>query len=217
VDLEAFARELPRLFEDFPRSPHPRDRLLRSVQEGVRGLSAENNLALVNLAARCLEPGESYVEVGVWQGRSLIAAGLGNDTVDLVGIDTFRFREGSRKELLENLRRFEVDRAALLEGDAVELLRAGALAGRSVGVYYYDAAHKYQTQLDALRLVEPQLAERALMIVDDSDWREVGAATRDYVAGQPNARILLEIEGSGRGQPQWWEGTQLLCWERLSG
>jgi methyltransferase family protein len=217
VDLEAFARELPRLFEDFPRSPHPRDRLLRSVQEGVRGLSAENNLALVNLAARFLEPGESYVEVGVWQGRSLIAAGLGNDTADLVGIDTFRFREGSREELRENLRRFEVDRAALLEGDALELLRAGALAGRSVGVYYYDAAHDYQTQLDALRLVEPQLAGRALMIVDDSDWREVRAATRDYVAGQPNARILLEIEGSGRGQPQWWEGTQLLAWEGLPG
>jgi protein O-GlcNAc transferase len=215
VDLEAFARELPRLFEDFPRSPHPRDRLLRSVQEGVRGLSAENNLALVNLAARFLEPGESYVEVGVWQGRSLIAAGLGNDTADLVGIDTFRFREGSREELLENLRRFEVDRAALLEGDALELLRAGALAGRSVGVYYYDAAHNYQSQLDALRLVEPQLAGRALMIVDDSDWLEVGAATRDYVAGQPNARILLEIEGSGRGQPQWWEGAQLVSWERL--
>jgi predicted O-methyltransferase YrrM len=215
VNLDAFTRELPRLFDDFPRSPHPRDRLLRAVQEGVRGLSAENNLALVNLAARCLEADESYVEVGVWQGRSLIAAGLRNDGVDLVGIDTFQFREGSREDLLDNLRRFGVERAQLLEGDVLELLRAEALAGRKVGVFYYDAAHRYRTQLEALRLAESQLAERALIIVDDSDWEEVGAATRDYVAGQPNARMLLEIEGSGKGQPQWWEGAQLVSWERV--
>ena len=86
MHLDAFARELPLLFEDFPRSRHPCDRCFRAVLEAVPGLAAENNLALLNLAVSLLEPGESYVEVGTWKGRSLIAAALGNDA-DLVGID----------------------------------------------------------------------------------------------------------------------------------
>jgi len=217
VHLDAFARELPLLFEDFPRSRHPCDRRFRAVLEAVPGLAAENNLALLNLAVSLLEPGESYVEVGIWKGRSLIAAALGNDA-DLVGIDDFSFRDGRREELTGNLARFGIEGVTVLVGDAFRLLPEGALAGRRVGVYYYDAAHGYRAQLEGLRLIEPYLAERALLVVDDSDWKEVREATRDYLAGQPSARLLLEIEGSSHGQPQWWEGVQLIAWEpRLAG
>ena len=111
-----------------------------------------------------------------------------------------------------NLERFGVSGATILEGDALELLRGGALAGRSVGVFYYDACHDYEAQLEALRLVEPYLAEPALVIVDDSDWPRVQNAVRDYLAGQPRARLLVEIAGSTHGQPQWWEGMQVLAW-----
>jgi hypothetical protein len=217
MNLEAFEHELPTLFDDFPRSPHPRDRRFWPVLEAVPGLACENNLALVNLAVSLLEPGESYVEVGAWKGRSLIAAGLGNEGADLVGIDNFAFRDGSRAELVANLERFGVEGVTVLEGDAFELLESEALGSRRAGVYYYDAAHGYEAQLAGLELAEGHLAAAALVIVDDSDWKEVAAATRDYLANQPNARLLLEIAGSSRGQPQWWEGVQLIAWERPAG
>ncbi len=93
---------------------------------------------------------------------------------------------------------------------------AGALAGRTVGVYYYDAAHSHEAQLEGLRMIEPYLAEPALLVVDDSDWEQVGRATRDYLAAQPRARLLLEIPGKTRGLPHWWEGVQVLAWSRGS-
>lgn len=212
MDVERFLPALTNAFDAFPRSEHPRDRRIAEVLEAVPGLARENNLALLNVAASLLEPEESYVEMGTYKGTSLIAAMLGNNG-DFVGIDNFSFSNGSREELAANLERFGCTHAEILEGDAFELLRRGALAARRIGVYYYDNGHEYQQHLDGLRLVEPHLASPALMIVDDSDWERVSRATADYLEGQPRARLLLEIDGNTRGQPWWWEGVQVLAWQ----
>lgn len=211
MDPERFARELPRLFDDYPRSEHPRDRRFAPILAEVGGLACENNLALLNLAASLLEEGESYVEVGSYKGLSLIAAMLGNEG-DFVGIDDFSMGEGGGELLEANLHRYGLSGYTLLEGDAYKLLRAGALGGRRVGVYYYDAAHDYESQFEALRLVEPYLVEGTLLIVDDTDWKQVARAMRHYRARQPRARLLIELAGKDRGQPWWWEGVQVLRW-----
>jgi predicted O-methyltransferase YrrM len=211
MDAERFARELPRLFADFPRSEHPRDRRFAPILADVGGLARENNLALLNLAASLLGTGESYVEIGSFKGLSLIAAMLGN-AGDFVGIDDFSLGEGSRPRLEANLGRYGFAGYTILEGDAFRLLRQGALGERRVGVYYYDAAHDYRSQVRGLRLIEPYLAEEALLIVDDTDWPQVARAMRDYIAGQPRVEPLLTLEGKDRGQPWWWEGVEVLRW-----
>ena len=214
MDVERFAAELPRLFDDFPDSEHPSGRRFDDVVAGVPNLACENNLALVNLAASLLDEGETYVELGTYHGASLIAAMRGNEAHDFVAIDNFSIgpvsvRERSnppatREALDANLTRFAAEGAAIVEGDALELLERGALEGLRVGVFYYDAAHSYEAHLRALQLVEPYLADRALLIVDDTDWDDVGRATRDYLAGQPRARLLFDIPGKDRGLPGWW-------------
>jgi predicted O-methyltransferase YrrM len=211
VDADRFARELPRLFARYPRSKSPRDRRFAPILEDVGGLAKENNLALLNLAASLLAPGESYVEVGSFKGLSLIAAMLGN-AGDFVGIDNFSLGGGSRKQLEANLRRHGLGGHTILEGDAFRLLAGGALGDRRVGVYYYDAAHDYGSQVRGLRLIEPYLADHALLIVDDTDWEQVARALRDYLASQPRAELLVKLDGKDLGQPWWWEGVQVLRW-----
>jgi protein O-GlcNAc transferase len=212
VDADRFLRELPALFDDFPRSEHPRDRRFAPVLE-VENLASENVLALLNLAASCLGPDEAYVEVGVFHGASLIAAMLGNEGHRFLAVDSFAF-EGSGLEKVEaNLERFGLPRPELHVGDAFELVPEGALNGTRVGVWYYDAAHDYDSQVEGLRIAEPLLVPGALVILDDTDWTDVERAIDDYLAGQPRARRLLTIEGKGRGFPQWWEGMQVLVWE----
>lgn len=213
MDAERFLRELPALFDDFPRSEHPRDRRFADVLERLGGLACENNLALLNLAASLLDPGECYVEVGSFKGTSLVATMLGNEAKEFVSIDDFSLGEGSRAQLEANLRAFGLEPPAILEGDAFELLRGGALDGRSVGAYYYDAGHSYEQQLDGLRLVERHLAPGALVIVDDTDWEQVERALVDYLAAQPRARRLLAVDGKDRGRPWWWEGMVAFVWE----
>jgi protein O-GlcNAc transferase len=212
LDVERFERGLHEIFADFPSSTEPRGRRFTRILEEVPGLARENNLALLNLAASLLEPGESYVEVGVWNATSLIAAMVGNEG-DFVGIDDFSFRDASPEQVQRNLERFGLEGATILEGDAFALIPSGALGERRVAVYYYDAGHEYKQQLEGLRMIEPYLAERALLIVDDTDWEQVEAATRDYLKHQPRARLLVWIPGKSKGFPAWWEGVQVLAWE----
>ena len=221
MDVERFAVELPGLFDEFPRSPRPRGRRFDDIVDGIPNLSTENVLALLNLAASLREPGESYVEVGTYYGASLIAAMRDNDG-DFVAIDRFAFPAlevrdrqlpaASRAGLEESLQRFGAQRATILEGDAFEVLEGGTLGDRRVGVYYYDGPHDYDSQVRGLRAVEPWLARRALLIVDDHDWDDVSRGTRDYLAAQPRARLLFEIPGEGGDLPQWWDGVAVLDW-----
>ena len=213
MDSDRFLAELPKLFDDYPRSEHPVDRRFQPVAEEVENLARENNLALLNLAAACLGDGEAYVEVGVYHGASLVSAMLGNDGKRFVGIDSFEFREATLEKVEANLARFGLPRPELVVGDAFELVPAGALGDISIGVWYYDASHSYEAQLEGLRIAEPLLAPGALVVVDDTDWDDVARAMDDYLAEQPRARRLLTLDGKDRGAPQWWEGMQVLRWE----
>lgn len=222
MNPDRFAAELPALFDDYPSSEHPSGRRFDDVVSSVPNLATENTLAAVNLAASLLDPGESYVEAGTFMGASLIAAARDNEGADLVAIDNFSFGpmkvkgrdlpRASRAALETNLHRFGVTGATILEGDTVDVLGSGALDDRRIGVFYYDACHDTDVTKQALRLVEPSLADPALVIVDDSDWTEVERAVEDYLAAQPRARMLFEIEGDSAGRPWWWEGMAVLAW-----
>jgi protein O-GlcNAc transferase len=213
VDSGRFLRELPGLFEEFPNSEHPRDGRFAPIIEQVENLASENVLALLNLATSCLGADEAYVEVGVYHGASLIAAMLGNEEGRFVGIDSFGFRDASLEKVEQNLERFAAGRPELLVGDAFELVPGGALGDTRVGLWYYDAAHDYDSQVEGLRIAEPLLAPGALMIVDDTDWVDVERALADYLEAQPRARRIITIDGKDRGFPQWWEGMQVLAWD----
>ena len=208
-----FLEELPRLFEDFPASEHPIDRRFAPIAEEVENLACENNLALLNVAAACLEGDEAYVEIGVFHGASLIAAMLGNEGKRFVGIDSFAFRDASLDRVHANLARFDLVPPEIVVGDAFELVPTGALGDVSIGVWYYDAAHSYEAQLEGLRIAEPLLVSGALGIVDDADWDDVARAMDDYIVEQPRARRLLTVDGKERGSPKWWEGMQVLVWD----
>lgn len=213
MDADRFLERLPGLFEDFPRSEHPVDRRFAPVAEEVENLARENNLALLNLAAGCLEGEEAYVEVGVFHGASLIAAMLGNEDKEFVGVDSFGFRDATLEKVEANLARFGLTPPTILVGDAFELVPAGALGDTAIGVWYYDASHEYESQLEGLRIAEPFLVPGALIVVDDTDWDDVSRAMDDYLASQPRARRILALDGKDRGAPQWWEGMQVLVWD----
>ena len=213
MDSARFLEELPRLFDDYPRSEHPRDRRFASVADDVENFARENNLALINLAASCLGEGEAYVEIGVFHGASLIAAMLGNEGKRFIGVDSFVFRDTSLEKVQANLARYGLDVPEILVGDAFEIVPAGGLGEPEVGVWYYDAAHAFEAQVAGLRIAEPFLVPGALVIVDDTDWDDVERALDAYLQAQPRARRVLTIEGSTRGAPQWWEGMQVLVWD----
>jgi hypothetical protein len=201
MDVDRFLRVLPEQLEDVSR--------FEEILDAVPGLAKPNNLALLNVAAGCLAPGESYVEVGTFRGTSLVSAAVGNDA-DFVALDNWSMGDGSREQLVRNLGRYKIE-ATLLEGDAFETLRGNALDGKTIGAYYYDNGHEYEQQLDGMRLAERYLASPALVIVDDTDWERVERAVDDYLVEQPRATEIYRADGKESGHPEWWEGMRVLC------
>ena len=125
---------------------------------------------------------------------------LGNEGKRFVGIDSFGFRDASAREGRARTSRGSGSRRPeILVGDAFELVPGGALDDIPVGVWYYDAAHSYEAQVEGLRIAEPLLAPGALVIVDDTDWDDVARAMDDYLAEQPRARRILTIDGKSPG------------------
>jgi len=211
MDPERFIAELSELFDDFPNSDRPRGARYDDIVDAVENLSTENNLALLNCAARMLEPGESYVEVGSYQGASLIGAMRGNEDKEFVAID--RFEWASRQRFDANLERFAVSGATVIEGDAFEVLESELLDGRQIGAMFWDADHSRDGQLRGLRDVEPRLAPGALVICDNADRPNVGKAIDDWLLEQPRALSLLELPGRTRGMPWWHDGIRVCRWE----
>jgi predicted O-methyltransferase YrrM len=202
ADIDRFLRELPRQLADVSR--------FEAILEDVPGLAKPNNLALLNVAARCLGEGEHYVEVGTFRGTSLISAMQGSGDGLFVAIDDWSLGDGSNEQLVSNLDRYGL-RATIMDGDAFATLRRGIPS--PVGVYYYDNGHEYEQQLDGMRLAEPYLSSPALVIVDDTDWERVERAVDDYLAAQPRAREIYTVGGKDRGHPEWWEGMRVIRWE----
>jgi predicted O-methyltransferase YrrM len=218
MDLEGFQAALPGLFGGDLRADHPVDRRFREVVADVAGMATEHKLALLNLAAAHLEPGEAYLEVGTFKGLSLIGAMLGNEGRRFYAIENFlefNLAGQARDELEGNLARWVGSgRARLLEGDCFDLLRSGAALEEPVGVYFYDGAHGRLPHYLALGVAERWLADRALVVIDDASWPIVSQPTDRYLAAHPGYRLLFDLAAEHEEDPRWWNGIRVYAFER---
>ena len=209
---DAFLRDLPGLFDDYPRSAEPLDRRYRPVLDEVDGLSEENNVALLGLAAVRLDAGEVYLEAGSHKGRSLIAATLGN----AAGRTDRRLQVGG----LEPRPTSRPTWRASVSPSASPSMRAtprtcstaASSTASSVGVFFYDAGHSTDETLGSMRVRPPLPGAEALIVIDDADWERVRLAIDRFLAEEPRARLAERIGGRDEGQPQWWAGMDLLAW-----
>jgi predicted O-methyltransferase YrrM len=219
MDLEAFQAALPAVFAGDLGADQPVDRRFRDLLADVPGMATENKLALLNVAAANLGPGEAYLEVGSFKGLSLIGAMLGNEERRFYAIENFlEFSldgEATRAELLDNLARWVGPRRAqLLEGDCFDLLRRSSPLHEPVGVYFYDGAHGRLPHYLALGVAERWLSDRALVVVDDASWPIVRRATDRYLAAHPGYRLLFDLPAEHEEDPRWWNGVRVYAFER---
>ena len=107
ADLEGFVTALPDLWDGDPAiADFPRDRRFEGLLAEVGGQAVENKLAVLNLAAQYLEPGEVYLEAGAFRGVSICAAALGNSDKQFVTVDNFSQFGGPEEECRTNIARW---------------------------------------------------------------------------------------------------------------
>jgi protein O-GlcNAc transferase len=218
MDHQRFAQTLPALYHDWG-TPHvrPRDERFAELLSSVGGMTTPSVLQLLNHAVAHLAADESYAEVGCFRGSTLVGALTGQSAFALAADNFSEFDPDgtNRAALAANLRRSGLEsRVRFYEEDCERFLlgRAGDPDAR-VGVYFYDGAHDYRSQLMGLLLAVPLLARRALVVVDDANWPEVRQGTRDFLAARPEARLLLDLPTPGNRHPSFWNGLLVLAWD----
>ena len=214
MDADRFLAELPQLFDDYPRSEHPIDRRFAADRRRGREPRAREQPRAAQPRCRAASKERRHTS------RSACSTALASSrrcsaTSESGSSESTASRSGMRRSrrCTRISRGIGLDPPELIVGDAFELVPGGALGDLAIGVWYYDAAHSYEAQVEGLRIAEPLLVPGALVIVDDTDWDDVARAMDDYLAQQPRARRILTIDGKSRGAPQWWEGMQVLVWD----
>ncbi len=221
MDVAGFAADLPAAFGGDLQAEHPVDRRFARVVDTVPGMTTEHTLTLLNLAVGRMAPGEIYLEVGSYRGRSLVGAMLGRDGTRAVAIESFR-EFGTDPDEATAAVRATLDAfgcaagVRLVRGDAFRLL-GPAPAAPAVGVYFYDGAHSRVAQYLGLAMAEPLFAESALVVVDDASWRQVDAATRRYVERHAGYRLLFDLVAERDFDPRWCNGVKVFGWQRPPG
>jgi predicted O-methyltransferase YrrM len=208
---QAFVEALPSLWDGDPAcADHPRDRRFRALLDDLGGMATENKLALLNLAASFLDPGEVYLEIGTYLGTSVVAAAMDNDG-RFVAVDNYSQFGGPEATCRENIRRYAGEKVMLVNRDAWEFL--DSFRGR-VGVYFYDAGHTFRDQWRALERIEPHLSDDAVVVIDDASHWPVRRANTDFTKHRPQFERVRHFSSAVNGEPRWWNGVDVYRYER---
>lgn len=223
MNYQKFIQHLPNLYENWNQnSILPKSRQFDRVLQEVEGMSTTNVMQLLNFAVECMDLNEVYCEVGCFQGLTLIGSLLEHPNTIAYAVDNFSEFDPSGKNLEKldaNLTTFNLkEQVCFCNQNFEEFFFELKLmqAADKIGVYFYDGAHDYRSQLLGLLLAKPFLADQALIIVDDSNWHTVKQANWDFIATHPQCHLLLDIQTPGDGHETFWNGIQVLSWDSNS-
>lgn len=183
------------------------------VISNLHCMSTPRVYAILNAIVSCMDPEEFYLEVGTYQGGSLISALLGN-TARAIGVDSFEeFTQTNNFDLTRsNLDRFGIgDRATLVNANFRSFFASFAMKHDRIGVYYYDGAHGYEVQLAGMEAAWQFLSPGALIVVDDFSYPEVQLAVNQFIANHINdIKPLFVFDPIHSTDETWWNGCVVL-------
>jgi hypothetical protein len=201
---------------------------IRGAEEGVldsgpnqvvSGFAGDKLTGLIQRLTRAI--GQDYLEVGVFQGSSLLNTAFCNPEIHCYGIDNFSqfdARGENERAVRERADLLGVKNFTLINKDFEVGLRE--FQGK-VGVYFIDGPHDYRSQLMCLIYGASILATNGCMIVDDANYAHVRQATRDFLVAFPEYKLVFEAytdchprnmspEQLAEARGGWWDGVHLI-------
>jgi hypothetical protein len=180
----------------------------------VAGMSSPKVCSFLNRLVAQMPANERYLEVGTWQGLTLLSAAYQNVEKVCIACDKFRFWGRwtgpgwrARRSFYSNLRRYR-DRCAYIDfhHTTCERLFAQKMVQAPIGVYFFDGDHSEAGTCFGISAAGAVLSDHAVVLVDDWNMSGVRAgAQRGLSAG--GLRILWQRELQGdHTKNGWWNG-----------
>jgi len=204
--------------------------LLQEYDESIlTGYSGKKLVACMQRLANLWNAADDacYLEVGVFQGLTLLSVAAANPQLACFGIDNFAFFDPDGKNhglVLERQAKLKAGNAKIINLDYEDALeRLGDhILDKKVAVYFVDGPHDYRSQLMCLELALPYLRDDAVIIIDDCNYNDVRQANRDFLITHPEFALLFEAytpchpfnmteQQTADARSGWWNGVNILA------
>lgn len=197
-------------------------------QDILTGFSGEKVIGLLQRFSTVFSDVENacYLEVGVFQGLTLLSVANACPSISCYGIDNFAQFDKDKKNysiILKRKKELGVKNARLINQDYENALSHlhKYIRDQKVGVYFVDGPHDYRSQLMCLELILPYLHEKALIIIDDCNYLHIRQANYDFLVTHPEYKLLFETytrchpnhmtpEENQEVRKGWWNGINVL-------
>ena len=196
--------------------------------DGLDGLSGLKTVGALQRLVKLIssDPSACYLEIGVFQGLTLVSASLEAPDMPCLGIDNFATLDPESQNLSvveDRVRRFKATNATLINADFEEALERldEHLDGRKVSVYFIDGPHDYRSQIVCLLSALRHLHDNSVILIDDANYPDVRQSTRDFLVGYPEFKMIFEAYSPDhpanmsdaerkRWEDGWLNGIQVL-------
>lgn len=222
MDYQQFLHQLPNFSENGmtqinSSSNSPLQTVFDQLSEQKTTISV---LQLLNAAVHHLEAEEIYCQVGCFPEALLVGALFNHPetiayTVDNLA-DTHHI-ENPLEKLSDSLEQFEIaEQVIFCEQEVSEFVTdLNTFAPETnIGVYFYNGSPDYRSVFLSLLLILPFLGERAIIILNNSNWSSVQQACRDFLATQPHSQLLLNLPTPHAHYPTFGNGLQVISWDQ---
>jgi len=141
---------------------------------------------LINWFVEQMPADQCYLDIGTWQGFSLISGAVGNAGKQCIGVDDFSQTDGFT-ELINNIVPYK--NIFFWRGSYQKYFQQHT---KPIGVYHYDADHREDCQCYALMLARPFYQPGSIIIVDDWNWKHVKDGTNNFLKWNRDFKIVFE-------------------------
>lgn len=176
------------------------------------GMTSPRVKGLLNRCVAALPDNEAYLEIGCWQGASLISALMGNPKATAYACDAFCefLNENPRVRFTENRQKYagRIPDFTFFEMNCFELAKRERPFEKPIGAYFYDGHHSEESQMRAITEFGPFLAKSSIVIVDDWNMAEVRTGTwRGIDSLRPKNMWFRELPARHNGDVEnFWHG-----------
>ena len=167
-----------------------------------------------------------YLEIGVFQGLTLLSNANFNKNAMCIGIDNFSLfnKDGNNKKIVEErINKLDINNVKLIDMDFDDALDnfENLLKGKKVGVFFIDGAHDYRSQLISLLKIKRFLSDECVIIIDDANYAHVRQATKDFLASESDFKMICQAYTKAHPAnlssnekkiaiDGWWNGVNIL-------
>ncbi|WP_430416776.1 class I SAM-dependent methyltransferase [Parasphingorhabdus sp.] len=193
--------------------------LTEKPNEVVTGFAGTKLTGLIQRLVAAI--GGDYLEVGVFQGSSLLNTAYSNPDIKCYGIDNFDFFDPKSEN-----KNMVIDRAKQLDISNYEIIDKDFEIGLKefdgkIGTYFIDGPHDYRSQLMCLAYGVSILEDGGCMVVDDANYPHVRQATADFLHMYPEYKLVFEAytnchphnmtpDQISSARDGWWDGVHLI-------